>query len=259
MRWHREHRPPAAGALAATAIAQRPRAHGRPSPPHGARIVATADCHPTPPSSVICTTAPNSALVLRRAATCGPRRPEAPTRGRRASAAARGRGHRGTGALEELHEIANGLHPAVLTKGGTAPGAEKPSPADPAVPVEPEPCGLGSGCPKPVEIAAYYAVSEALDQTRPSTRHGQRRRGRGGPPAATFLHVRVCDGRPPAAPASRGGFRASSASRTGSRRSAAASRCTAPPGGRQPVLEIDLPLGDPQRGGEGSRGSPAAG
>jgi signal transduction histidine kinase/PAS domain-containing protein len=63
-------------------------------------------------------------------------------------------------ALTELRELAQGIHPAVLTERGLAPALEvlaarTPLPVDLAV-------ELGERLPEPVEAAAYYVVSEAL-------------------------------------------------------------------------------------------------
>ena len=62
--------------------------------------------------------------------------------------------------LEGLREIARGIHPAILTEGGLRPALRAlarrsavPVSLDVQVPGRP---------PEPVEIAAYYAVSEAL-------------------------------------------------------------------------------------------------
>ncbi|HKE78356.1 MAG TPA: PAS domain S-box protein [Solirubrobacteraceae bacterium] len=65
-----------------------------------------------------------------------------------------------TRALEELREIARGLHPAVLTDHGL--GAAIDSLADRApLPVQIE-VALDGRLPPPVEAAVYYVVSEAL-------------------------------------------------------------------------------------------------
>ena len=63
-------------------------------------------------------------------------------------------------ALQELRELAQGLHPAVLTEEGLGAALESlaersPVPVDLAVTV-------GGLLPAPVEVAAYYVVSEAL-------------------------------------------------------------------------------------------------
>jgi signal transduction histidine kinase/PAS domain-containing protein len=64
------------------------------------------------------------------------------------------------GALEELREISRGIHPAILAEGGL--GSALPTLARrSAVPVELE-MPAGTRLPEPVEVAAYYVVSEAL-------------------------------------------------------------------------------------------------
>lgn len=62
--------------------------------------------------------------------------------------------------LEELREISHGVHPAILSQGGLGP-ALKAIARRSTVPVElyVEPVGR---LPESVEVAAYYAVSEAL-------------------------------------------------------------------------------------------------
>src|SRR6266567_6205193 len=67
------------------------------------------------------------------------------------------------GALEELQEIARGIHPAILTQGGLA-AALKTLARRSAVPVELE-MRAETRLPEPVEVAAYYVVSEALTNT----------------------------------------------------------------------------------------------
>jgi signal transduction histidine kinase len=67
------------------------------------------------------------------------------------------------GALEELREIARGLHPAILAEGGLRP-ALKALARRCAVPVRLD-VRTDGRLPEPVEIAAYYAVSEALTNT----------------------------------------------------------------------------------------------
>jgi signal transduction histidine kinase len=62
--------------------------------------------------------------------------------------------------LEELREIARGLHPAILAEGGLRP-ALKTLARRSAVPVHLE-IQVERRLPEPVEIAAYYTVSEAL-------------------------------------------------------------------------------------------------
>ncbi|GAA2754641.1 CHASE3 domain-containing protein [Actinopolymorpha rutila] len=65
-----------------------------------------------------------------------------------------------TDAVEELREMARGIHPAILSEAGLAP-ALKALARRSAVPVE---LGLGvkARLPQPIEVAAYYVVAEAL-------------------------------------------------------------------------------------------------
>jgi signal transduction histidine kinase/PAS domain-containing protein len=67
------------------------------------------------------------------------------------------------GALEELQEIARGIHPAILSQGGLAP-ALKTLARRSAVPVELA-VRAEKRLPEPVEVAVYYVVSEALTNT----------------------------------------------------------------------------------------------
>ena len=65
-----------------------------------------------------------------------------------------------TGVLEELREIARGLHPAVLVEGGLRPALAalaRRSAGTVRLGVQ-----VQGRLPEPVEIAAYYVVSEAL-------------------------------------------------------------------------------------------------
>ncbi len=68
-----------------------------------------------------------------------------------------------TGALQELQEIARGIHPAILAQGGLAPTLTTLARRS-AVPVELE-VRAETRLPEPVEVAAYYVVSEALTNT----------------------------------------------------------------------------------------------
>jgi signal transduction histidine kinase len=68
-----------------------------------------------------------------------------------------------TGVLDELREIARGLHPAVLAEGGLRP-ALKTLARRSAVPVRLD-IQVKGRLPEQAEIAAYYAVSEALTNT----------------------------------------------------------------------------------------------
>jgi signal transduction histidine kinase len=64
------------------------------------------------------------------------------------------------GVVEELREISRGIHPAVLSSGGLRP-ALRALARQSALPVELD-LGAGRRLPEQVEVAAYYAVSEAL-------------------------------------------------------------------------------------------------
>ena len=65
--------------------------------------------------------------------------------------------------LEELREIARGLHPAILADGGLRP-ALKTLARRSAVPVHLD-IQVDRRLPEPVETAAYYTVAEALTNT----------------------------------------------------------------------------------------------
>jgi signal transduction histidine kinase len=62
--------------------------------------------------------------------------------------------------LDELREIARGIHPAILTQGGIAPAVRMLARRS-KLPVEVE-VDVPDRLPAPVEAAAYYVVSEAL-------------------------------------------------------------------------------------------------
>jgi signal transduction histidine kinase len=64
------------------------------------------------------------------------------------------------GTLDELREISRGIHPAILSEGGLGP-ALKMLARRSAIPVEVD-LTTESRLPPPVEVAAYYVVSEAL-------------------------------------------------------------------------------------------------
>jgi signal transduction histidine kinase len=66
-------------------------------------------------------------------------------------------------ALEELREIARGVHPAILSKGGLRPALESLARRS-ALPVQLE-LGPMHRFPEPVEVAVYYVVSEGLANT----------------------------------------------------------------------------------------------
>jgi signal transduction histidine kinase len=82
-------------------------------------------------------------------------------------------------ALEELQELSRGIHPAILSQGGLGP-ALKALARRGAVPVELD-VQLEGRLPAPVEVAAYYVVSEALTN---AAKHAN----------ASVAHVRVQGG-----------------------------------------------------------------
>jgi signal transduction histidine kinase len=68
-----------------------------------------------------------------------------------------------TGAIEELQEISRGIHPAILSRGGLTP-ALKTLARRSSIPVEVHVDDVRR-LPLPLEVAAYYIVSEALTNT----------------------------------------------------------------------------------------------
>jgi signal transduction histidine kinase len=64
------------------------------------------------------------------------------------------------GALEELREISRGIHPAILSQAGLGPALRTLARRS-ALPVKLE-LRSERRLPEPVEVAAYYLVSEAL-------------------------------------------------------------------------------------------------
>ena len=65
-----------------------------------------------------------------------------------------------TAALDELRQLASGIHPALLAREGLG-AALRTLAHRSAVPVELT-LAVGDRLPEPVEVAAYYVVSEAL-------------------------------------------------------------------------------------------------
>jgi signal transduction histidine kinase len=64
------------------------------------------------------------------------------------------------GALEDLREISRGIHPAILSEGGLGPALRTVARRC-AIPVDVDGT-VRSRLPPPIEVAAYYFVSEAL-------------------------------------------------------------------------------------------------
>jgi signal transduction histidine kinase len=65
-----------------------------------------------------------------------------------------------TSALDQVREIAHGIHPAILSEGGLEPALRVLARRS-GVPVDLE-LRAGQRLPQPIEVAAYYVVSEAL-------------------------------------------------------------------------------------------------
>jgi GAF domain-containing protein len=84
-----------------------------------------------------------------------------------------------TEVLDELREIARGLHPTALAEGGLRPALTTLARRS-AVPVRLD-IGVDERLPEPIELAAYYVVSEALTNT---VKHAQ----------ATVIDVRAAAG-----------------------------------------------------------------
>jgi signal transduction histidine kinase len=71
-----------------------------------------------------------------------------------------------TGVVEDLRETARGIHPAILSEGGLGP-ALRTLARRAAIAVELDVAAIAR-LPEPIEVAAYYVVSEALTN---ATRH----------------------------------------------------------------------------------------
>jgi signal transduction histidine kinase len=85
------------------------------------------------------------------------------------------------GALDDLRELTRGIHPAILSEGGLRP-ALKALARRSVVPVELD-VDVQTRLPEPVEVAAYYVVSEALANT---AKHAQA--------SVAWVDVRADDG-----------------------------------------------------------------
>jgi signal transduction histidine kinase len=64
------------------------------------------------------------------------------------------------GAVEELQELSRGIHPAILAQGGLGPALRTLARRS-AIPVALD-LRMGMRLPAPIEVAAYYVMSEAL-------------------------------------------------------------------------------------------------
>jgi signal transduction histidine kinase len=84
------------------------------------------------------------------------------------------------GAFDDLRETSHGIHPAILSEGGLGP-ALKALARRSTIPVELT-VDVPARLPEPVEIGAYYVVSEALANT---AKHAQA--------SAAHVDVQACD------------------------------------------------------------------
>jgi signal transduction histidine kinase len=96
-----------------------------------------------------------------------------------------------TSALDELRELARGIHPAILAEGGLPP-ALKTLARRAGVPVELD-VRLDGRLPEQIEIAAYYLVAEALTNAAKHAHASVAHVTVDTDPADTALHVRVRD------------------------------------------------------------------
>jgi signal transduction histidine kinase len=71
-------------------------------------------------------------------------------------------------ALDELRELSHGIHPAILSEGGLAPALNALTRRS-SIPAELD-ADVPTRLPEPVEVAAYYVVSEALTN---ATKHAE--------------------------------------------------------------------------------------
>jgi signal transduction histidine kinase len=94
-----------------------------------------------------------------------------------------------TGALDELRELARGIHPAILSEGGLAP-ALKALTRRSSVPVELE-VDVEGRIPERVEVATYFVVSEALANAAKHARASVARVG--VETIGSRLHVSIAD------------------------------------------------------------------
>ncbi|MFF0342484.1 CHASE3 domain-containing protein [Kribbella sp. NPDC004875] len=83
-------------------------------------------------------------------------------------------------ALDELREIARGIHPAILSQGGIGPAVRMLARRS-TIPVEVT-VEVGTRLPAPIEAAAYYVVSEALTN---AAKHADA--------SVVVVHVRLVD------------------------------------------------------------------
>jgi signal transduction histidine kinase len=97
--------------------------------------------------------------------------------------------HELDGAIEELRELARGIHPGILSEGGLGP-ALRGLARRAAIPVELD-IRTDTRAADRVEVAAYYVVSEALTNT---TKHARASHAHIiAEQRDTLLHLSICD------------------------------------------------------------------
>ena len=151
-------------APAATSPSSSRRPCPTPTPTTSSRAPARASWRPATPSaggwSATSTTAPSSGSCRSRCSCASSRRElrdQSRPRPRRTWPTAR---EQLKHALEELRELARGIHPAILTDGGLAPALSALAHRAP-LPVEIDDVP-DERLPEPVEAAAYYLIAEAI-------------------------------------------------------------------------------------------------
>jgi Signal transduction histidine kinase len=145
--------------LVATAIAN---AETRAQLAASRRRIVTASDETRGGSSATSTTARNSGSP-RSPCRCEPPRRTSPQNGKTCATSCR-RSHGGVaGAIDDLQEISRGIHPAILSKGGLGPAIRALASHSPiAVDLD---VRADARLAEPVEVAAYFVVSEALANT----------------------------------------------------------------------------------------------
>ena len=141
-----------------------------------------------------------------------------------------------TGALDELRELARGIHPAILSEGGLAP-ALKALAGRSSVPVELE-VDVEGRLPERVEVATYFVVSEALAN---ASKHARASVARVGVDTiGSRLHVSIADDGVGGADAARGSGLIGLTDRV---QALGGTLSVVSPPGKGTTIRVELPLG----------------
>jgi signal transduction histidine kinase len=140
-----------------------------------------------------------------------------------------------TDTLDELRELARGIHPAILSEGGLAP-ALKALARRSAVPVELD-IAIDAGLPERVEVASYFVVSEALAN---AAKHARASVARVYVEAGSLLHVSVGDDGVGGADPSRGSGLIGLTDRV---QALGGTLSVLSPPGRGTTIRVELPIG----------------